>query len=79
MSSNKYQTKPQQPKPCKSCGKLIVFLETKSNKKIPINWDSLDAEEQRFLTEAGSVDYEHGRHISHFADCPEAKNFRRGR
>lgn len=76
---NKPMSRTQKPQACKSCGRLIVFLITQTGKRIPINWDSLDRNEQNFITQAGEVDYEHKRHISHFADCPEAKHFRRPR
>lgn len=68
----------QHPKPCK-CGKLFVYLVTIHGKKIPVNWDSLTGDEQRFLSEAGSVEFDRTRHKTHFIDCPNAKEFRKSK
>lgn len=67
----------QKPKPCRSCGKEIVFLSTNSGKKIPVNWESLHDDEKKFVTEAGPVEFDRTRHKTHFADCPAAKEFRK--
>ena len=77
---------------CRSCGKLITFIKTRSGKSMPC-----DAEQVRFVPdlngknlyvlEDGSVihgalprpddsDIETG-YISHYATCPEADRFRR--
>lgn len=69
----------QSPKPCKSCGKPIVFLLTKAGKTIPINWDSLNDTEKNFLRTAGPVEFDPARHFTHFRDCPAAKDFRKPR
>lgn len=53
---------------CKSCGKEIVFLRTSTGKAIPVNKETTDAADEY---------YDKERHISHFADCPAAKDFRR--
>lgn len=53
---------------CKSCGADIVFLRTVNGKNMPVNADTV---------EPGDVDYEHGRHVAHWATCPQASQHRR--
>lgn len=53
---------------CKNCGKELVFLPTKTGKVMPVNKESV---------ETGDEIYIHGKHISHFSDCPGASGFRR--
>lgn len=55
---------------CRACGKEIVFLRTSTGKSIPVNKET---------TDAADVHYDKDRHISHFADCPKANEFRKGR
>lgn len=56
---------------CWGCGTLIKWLKTKKGKAMPV-----ELSEKVIVTEAGEVvrGYE-----SHFATCPEADRFRRGR
>lgn len=53
---------------CRKCKALIVFLKTRANKLMPV--DASTAIE-------GDVDYDAARHMSHFATCPFAKEFRK--
>jgi len=57
-----------------SCGKEIVFLKTKKDKWIPVNRESLSMTD--FDTE--NLLFEYGRHIAHFTECPDSKNYRKG-
>ena len=53
---------------CKACGALMVFLSTRSGKKMPVDASSIEAHELMF---------DHTKHKSHFATCPEAEQFRK--
>ena len=64
---------------CKSCKKEIVFLKTKTGKTIPVNADTLTFQEQSALIGRIEVTFDSGHHITHFADCPAAVKFRKGR
>jgi hypothetical protein len=55
---------------CKSCNAQIVFLETAAGKRMPIDADTVEAED---------TVYEHGRHVSHFSSCPQAQQHRKTR
>lgn len=55
---------------CRACRKQIIFLKTASGKAMPVDADTVEPEDGEF---------EHGRHESHFATCPQAGSFRRGR
>ena len=62
---------------CSACGADIVFVRTKSGKRMPVNVMPTD---KRFRgPNAGELDYVHGEHQSHFATCVEADRFRRDR
>lgn len=52
---------------CKACRARIIFLPTAAGKKIPVDADTVDAEDEG---------YEHGKHVSHFSSCPDADKFR---
>ncbi len=61
-------------KPCKACGHPIVFLPAKSGKLLPINAETV----QEGDTEYQGKDADgKGKHIAHFATCPEADKFRK--
>jgi hypothetical protein len=55
---------------CKSCNQRIVFLETAAGKRMPIDADTVEAED---------TVYEHGRHVSHFSSCPQAQQHKKPR
>ncbi len=61
---------------CKKCDADIVFLKTKNNKAIPVDYDSLTHEDMTNLA-FGDVVFRFGEHVSHFATCPDAKKFRK--
>lgn len=54
---------------CRSCGKEIVFLKTKNGRTIPVNAETMQGKETIFNHKIG--------HVSHFADCMDAKNWRK--
>lgn len=60
-----------------SCGKTIYFLKTVTGKTMPVTEDQLHEDELSALDNGIDVDFDRSRHISHFADCPDAKTFRR--
>lgn len=53
---------------CKSCGAEIVFLLTAKGHLMPVESHTVTGEETH---------YEHGKHISHFANCPSSKKHRK--
>jgi len=64
---------------CKACNKEIYFLQTKNGKNIPVNAETLSEEEVKQIANGEKVIFDSKRHISHFADCPEANKFRRNK
>ena len=57
----------KQPTKCRSCGQDIIFLTTSTGKNIPVDYETYKGERQ----------FEHNKHRSHFATCPEASKFRK--
>ncbi len=57
---------------CRSCGAIIMWMRTKSGKRMPVNYGSIP------LNDPGVFDPERG-HISHFATCPNADKHRKPR
>jgi len=53
---------------CKKCGKAIIFLRSTGPKPVPVNAETVGLHDER---------YEAKKHVSHFADCPFAKDFRK--
>ena len=53
---------------CRACQKEIVFLLTKTGKKMPVDAETVTQDDHQF---------DHTRHVSHFATCPAAKQFRK--
>ncbi len=64
---------------CKSCKREIVFLKTKTGKTVPVNFDSLTFQEQSALVGRIQIQFNPRHHVTHFADCPAAIKFRKGR
>lgn len=58
-----------QPIACRSCGAQIVFLRTSRNKSIPVDIATVAEGEETF---------DHKKHRSHFATCPNAAMHRQG-
>lgn len=55
---------------CRSCGHPIVWFKTDAGKNIPIDAETVLAEDTTL---------ELPRHVSHFATCPHADQHRRPR
>lgn len=64
------ETKSDRCRSCRSCGAAIIWLKTKNFKKIPVDYDSVEGMELMF---------EPGKHVSHFATCPNADQHRKRR
>lgn len=68
---------------CKSCGKEIVFIKTKLGKQMPVNVESLSLIEKQAYVSGEDLNlkffFEPSRHMSHFADCPQANKFRKAK
>lgn len=56
---------------CQSCQAEIIFLKTGKGKSIPVDAESVTEGDELFEPRAG--------HVSHFATCPDADKFRKGR
>lgn len=56
--------------PCrgKDCKADVIWLPTKEGKRMPVNPENVAADDYLFR---------HDHHVSHFADCPNADQFRR--
>lgn len=52
---------------CRSCNARIIFLTTASGKKMPVEADTVEADDEEFDAD---------RHESHFAKCPGASTHR---
>jgi hypothetical protein len=55
-------------KRCRSCNARIIWLLTVNLKNIPVDADTVEPAETQF---------DHTRHKSHFATCPNADQHRR--
>lgn len=75
---------------CKSCGAEIIWIRLVTGKMMPVNSDkvpyrydpkgtmTLCTEDGRVITKAVlDLDSDNFGHVSHFATCPAADNFRR--
>ena len=64
--------------PCRACKAEIAFVVTRKGKHMPVDAGSLSAEDLELLSRVGEkVPFRYGDHISHFATCPQAGEFRR--
>ncbi len=57
---------------CRSCRAKIIWFTTAAGKKMPVDADTVEPDD-----DDDELDLE--RHVSHFATCPDAARFRRGR
>jgi hypothetical protein len=55
---------------CRSCSAKIIFLETAAGRKMPVDADTVESDDETF---------DGSRHTSHFAVCPAADKHRRPR
>lgn len=64
--------------PCVKCKYPIVFLKAKNTGNYqPVNSETISAEEKQDLVRGIRVYYNHLHHVSHFATCKYAKDFRK--
>lgn len=63
-------TKESRCRSCKSCSAAIIWMKTKNDKTIPVDYESVDGMELIF---------EPGKHVAHFATCPNANKHRKRR
>jgi hypothetical protein len=56
---------------CKSCGAKIVWMRTVAGKFIPVDADTVQEGDVKFIPIS--------RHVSHFATCPQSKKWRKDR
>ena len=57
-------------KKCKGCNADLIFLATKSGKRMPVLASSVNI---------GDTEFDVKKHRSHFADCQAAQKFRKPR
>jgi hypothetical protein len=55
---------------CRACDARIIFLKTSAGKNMPVDADTVRADDQVF---------DSARHVSHFSKCPKASEFRKPR
>jgi hypothetical protein len=55
---------------CRSCQRKIVWLKTSRQKPIPVDADGVNEGDVWF-------DPKNGRHVTHFATCPNADKHRK--
>jgi hypothetical protein len=55
---------------CTSCGAQMIFLMTKTGKRMPVDADTVSPEDTEF---------DHTRHKSHFATCTNPAKHRKPR
>jgi len=53
---------------CQKCNAEMVWLRTKTGKAMPVDADTV---------REGDTDYDHIKHVSHFATCKHAASFRK--
>jgi hypothetical protein len=53
---------------CRSCLAPICWLRTVSGKWMPVNAET---------AEEGDEVFQHGKHVSHYATCPQGSRWRR--
>lgn len=53
---------------CRSCGATVVWLPTKSGKYMICEASSV---------QEGETEYTSGKHVAHWASCPQAKEWKR--
>lgn len=58
------------PVKCRLCPQLLIWLPTKVGKNAPVNAETVLPTDEQF---------EFGRHVNHFSDCPQADKFRKAR
>lgn len=67
---------------CRSCGADIIWVELKNGKKHPLDSEIVEADGNKVLylddiTEFKKLPAGRKGYVSHFATCPDAKDWRR--
>lgn len=60
---------------CDECGTQIVFLNTTTGAKMPVDTSSLTAEDRETLNRQVMIEYDKERHTSHFKTCTNPQRF----
>lgn len=60
------------------CGADIIFVRTKSGKRMPVEAENFDSNDCEFDHD-GMPLYQHKVHTPHFIACPESEKFRKVR
>ena len=55
---------------CRGCGAELVWFKTENNRSMPVDASSVEEGDAKFIP---------GKHIPHWATCPQAKSFRKPR
>lgn len=55
---------------CDACRARIIFLPTAFGKRMPVDADTVDEEDEV---------YEHGKHVAHWGTCTKPDQFRKPR
>jgi hypothetical protein len=55
---------------CKSCRAMIIWFETPAGKRMPVDADSVEPDDQELDLD---------KHVSHFATCKQADQWRKPR
>lgn len=62
---------------CNRCEQEIAFLKTASGKTMPVDAESLSEEDVELINRGDQPEFRYNDHVSHFATCPAAAEFRR--
>lgn len=62
---------------CRSCDAEIGWVVTRKGKRMPVDAETLSAEDLELLGRGEKLDYRHGEHTSHFETCPDAQSFKK--
>jgi len=63
---------------CKKCNTQIYYLETHSGSRIPVNADSISESQKSGMIGGFNIKFDpKAGHITHFATCPYADQFRK--
>lgn len=65
------------PPKCKRCGKPILYIPTPAGRTMPVDVNSFSMEDRLDLNHKRQVLFDASHHVSHFATCPYADEFRK--
>ncbi len=64
---------------CRGCKATVYWIVTENDRRMPVNCDVPGGLRPIRFTGGGATMKDNGRGLSHFADCPQATRFRKGR